>query len=187
VSDPNLGKSVVEAYHFLTAIHNQLAQLLEALDVQMHEHRWKPTYKEVTTQVGTDLKCKRWMPDYLYRFYFPTTTENKSARIAGAIIFIHPPEGCVVPPLLGFAARFEAPQSHAEILSGWRGYAQGIATELNGKSEVQPVPYEVFKGFLPKATAFRGVALPVFDLTGAEVLRERVTNVLLCADTELGT
>jgi hypothetical protein len=181
--DPNLGASVVAARGFLTTVHNQLAQLLEALDAQLSD-LWVPTNPNVTSRVGAALNAKRWMASYLYRFYFPKLESARSNRIVGVIVFLNPPEGWSEAPLLGFAARFGAPQSHNDIWSAWNGPAQAIATVLTQTTEV---PEKARKGFLPKASAFRGVALPVFSLTGPDDLRERVTNVLLRADEELGT
>ncbi len=187
MADPKLGESVAAAHRFLTAIHNQLAQLLTALDALMSEHGWAPTNPNVSSRVGVGLTSELWMPNYLYRFYFPTGDKTASKRFVGVLTFFTPPEGWTEPPLLCFAARFGAPQTHNDIWNSWNGYSQDIAAALAGRTEMQSIPFDVFNGFLPKATAFRGVALPVFSLTGPDDLRERVTNVLVNADKELGS
>lgn len=185
--NPELSKSFVEARAFLYRVHQQLAQLITELDTQLDEHGWAPTNKNVTAEVSAALNADRWLTDFLYRFYFPKALAGKSNRLVGTILYFDLPKGWTEPVALAFGARFEVVQSHSDIWSAWKGYSQDTVTYLAGKDEVQPVSYDVFKGFLPKATAFRGVALPVFSLTGPDDLRERVTNVLLRADVELGT
>jgi hypothetical protein len=183
VSKQPLGEAIVAARKFLGEVHRQVAVLLESLDRQMDSKGWTPTNTNVSWGIGPQLNWESWLVSYLYRFYFPSL--EKHDRVIGIIVYLElPEEGEYTEPVcLAFLARFPEQQSHRTIYDAWEN-DEPLLGHLRGHTTLTRVDQHHYRRFLPNASEFEGLVIPLCSLAGEGDLRTKIVEPLLAADKQ---
>jgi hypothetical protein len=179
-----LGQSVRQAVRMLKGIHEDVFTLITSLDGPMADAGWYPFTDQrgkISGDLSASLERDAWLVQSIYRMYAPRRAGEASDRIAAFQVEFDPPDPLDVPTCLAVASRFTSPVRFKTVWDEWcQSGTQQVPRYLAGKPTSEQLPEAVLQhDFMPSATAGWAFAVPLCDLSGIEVLKERVSGPLI--------
>ncbi len=177
-SEAPLGPAITSAIRFLRTIHQDVSQLLAALDGVVAERGWQPTEaKRISWALSNGPNPTRWVLSYLFRFYYQGGTLEGFDDLAAFVISLDQP-AFNEPLMLGAVARFAAPISYQTIVQQWKDTGK-VFEALRVRCGPRLLSAEEVSTFLPAASQVVGTIASLCSLSSTESLVTQFVDPLL--------
>jgi hypothetical protein len=177
--DAQLGTAITDAMRFLRKIHQDIGELLTALDGVMAERGWQATEKSrISETLSNGSDSKRWVLDYLFRCYLQAGTRESVEQLVVFFILLDVPTSLDQPWMLGAVGRFDPPMTYDTINAQWDDTTKAVEALCTKPGPRMLLANEV-DTFLPAANDVFGTVVPLCSIGSAQSLVTQLVEPLL--------